>query len=124
MKKHSTLAIIALACTMLYSCQKDKTIATNTGTISQETLNQIAALGFSTQNVSIHEEGYLVEGDIVITKGMLQNGTDYKLLRMPNTEQYRTTNLVTPGSGTGALARNITIRVDSKLQARYITCYN
>jgi len=116
MKKLSTLAFIAIACTLLYSCQKDTTIATNTTVVSAETLSRIAALGFSTQNVTVHEEGYLVEGDIVITNEMLKNGSDYKLLRMPNTEQYRTTNLVT------GLPRNITIRVDSKLPSRYVTC--
>lgn len=116
MKKLSHLAMAAMACALLYSCQKDKTIAATSTAVTPETLNQIAALGFSTQNVLVHEEGYLVEGDIVITKQMLQNGTDYKLLRMANTEQYRTTNLVT------GLPRNITISVSSKLPARYIAC--
>ena len=118
MKKLSTLTLIAMACTVLYSCQKDKTIGGEANAISQETLSQISALGFSVKNVSVHEDGYLVEGDIVITKDMLRNGTDYKLLRMGNTEQYRTTNLVT------GLPRNITIRVDSRLPARYVTCAN
>lgn len=116
MKKLSNFTLIGLACMVFYSCQKDKTIESSTPVVTQETLSRIAELGFSTYGVTVHEEGYLVEGDIVITQEMLQKGTDYKLLRMANTEQYRTTNLVK------SLPRNITIRVDSRLPSRYITC--
>ncbi len=62
-----------------------------------------------------HPEGYLVEGDIVITEDDLRQTPDRKLIRVGDEEQYRTTNTVT------GLPRNITIRVNSSLPARYIT---
>lgn len=118
MRKLSHLVLAALACTVLYSCQKDKALATETAAISEQTIAGIAALGFSTSGVKVHDEGFLVEGDIVITKEMLAAGTDYQLMRVGSTEQYRTTNLVK------SLPRNITIRVATTLPSRYVTAIN
>jgi hypothetical protein len=68
--------------------------------------------------VTVHPEGYLVEGDIVITKEDLDQTPDRKLIRVGDEEQYRTTNTVT------GLPRNITIRVSSSLPASYVTATN
>jgi hypothetical protein len=46
---------------------------------------------------------------------MLNSNPDYKLLRIAEVEQYRTTNLVNAGSG-----RTITVSMDSKLPSSYV----
>ena len=79
--------------------------------ISSETLAQIASHGFETDDVRKVNEGYIVEGDIVLTPEFLSQNpaTGASLLRIANDEQYRTTNLVT------ALPRTITISVEGTL---------
>ncbi|MEO6583907.1 MAG: M57 family metalloprotease, partial [Ferruginibacter sp.] len=91
------------------SCKKDNSIAPEE--ISSETLSQIYNHGFGTDNVQKIEEGYLVEGDIVLTPEFLSQKPGGNLLRIANNEQYRTTNLV---SGT----RVITLALDSKLAGK------
>lgn len=108
----STLAIVAIC--MLYSCKKDAALQGTNNGISQDVLAKIAALGFGTSKVEQHPEGYLVEGDIVLTNELLNQTNDQTLLRIANTEQYRTTNLVK------GLPRVITIGVSSRLPSRYI----
>jgi hypothetical protein len=63
--------------------------------ITQETLSKIKALGFSTNNVQIIDEGYLVEGDIILTPESLNERPTSPMLRIAAEEQYRTFNLVT-----------------------------
>lgn len=115
MKALLNLALGAVVCSFLHSCQKDKNIVAETNAVPQEVISGIAALGFSTAGVKLHEEGYLVEDDIVITKEMLSSGTAYQLLRIAGTEQYRTTQLVT------GLPRIVTFSVSQTLPARYKT---
>jgi len=106
-----------LLCFVLLSCKKNSK-ETLVEPVSQDVLAQIAALGFSTDNVQPHSEGYLVEGDIVITKEHLNSKPEKLTMRIAEVEQYRTYNLVT------GLPRNITIRVASSLPARYVTAVN
>lgn len=90
----------------LVACKKDaKTSSTQPEAISTETLAKIKQLGFSTSTAQKVDEGYLVEGDIVLTDELLNSTPQSKLLRVGNEEQYRTTNLVT------RLPRTITIKV-------------
>ncbi len=115
----SNIAFVSLVLSTLFvACKKDSTVVTEQNQISDEVLNQIKALGFSNQNVVKHEEGFLVEGDIVITDEQLNNSPEAKLLQVAGEEQYRTFNLV------GALPRNITVRVASSLPTRYVTALN
>ncbi|MEO6405171.1 MAG: M57 family metalloprotease [Ferruginibacter sp.] len=93
------------------SCKKDSSIATEE--ISQATLLKISNNGFGTSNVQKIEEGYLVEGDIVLTEDFLNQTPGGNFLRIANNEQYRTTNLVNAGAG-----RTITLALDSKLAAK------
>lgn len=112
-------AIPALLVLVFFSCKKDaKETTTPPGEISQDVLNKIYEMGFGNKNVALHPEGYLVEGDIVITKEDLNQTADRKLIRVGDEEQYRTTNTVT------GLPRNITIRVASGLPASYTTAVN
>lgn len=86
-------AVVCITATSFVACKK------NAATISQDevpqqTLKQIDALGFSTENVRKVDGGFLVEGDIVLTPEQLNGSTDEKTLRVAEVEQYRTTNLV------------------------------
>ena len=105
-----TLAIACLATVTFASCTKEVKEPTQEE-ISDGTLAQIKALGFGTKDVQKHEEGFLVEGDIVLTQDYLNSKSDYTLMRIANVEQYRTTNLV---SGT----RNISLALDSKIASK------
>src|SRR5438552_3832024 len=97
MRKHAIyLILIAATFAFAVACKKGATTsADQQPSISSETLAKISALGFSNQNVRVVKEGYLVEDDIVLTDDVLNGVNDQKLLRIANTEQYRTTNLVT-----------------------------
>jgi hypothetical protein len=88
------LAAVCVTAMTFVACKKNASVAPETNAISDATMTQIKALGFSTQNVQKVDEGYLVEGDIVLTPELLNSTPDQKLLRIANNEQYRTTNLV------------------------------
>lgn len=103
----STLFIASLA--LLFSCQKDAALDGSQEEISSETLSQIASLGFNTGNVQRHEDGYLVEGDIVLSQAMLNSSPDRKELRIAEVEQYHTFNLVNAGNG-----RTITVSASGR----------
>lgn len=119
MRKLITMgAMPILLCFVLFSCKKDFKQSGDAQEIPADVLAQIYELGFSNKNVVKHEEGYLVEGDIVITSEDLKGHKDRKFLRVADEEQYRTTNLVT------GLPRNITIRVAAGLPTRYTTATN
>ena len=111
-------ALSALLVLVFFSCKKDAKETPQQTEISQDVLNKIYEMGFGNKNVTVHPEGYLVEGDIVITKEDLNQTADRKLIRVGDEEQYRTTNTVT------GLPRNITIRVSSSLPASYVTATN
>lgn len=107
----STLSLMICALffgAFLNSCQEDNSAASEK-LVSQEVLDQIWNLGFSNKDVQKIEEGYLVEGDIILTEADLQNHADPITLRIAETEQYRTNNLVTGG------AQTITVSIDPKL---------
>lgn len=82
-----TLSFLAISC-------KRENIAPKSSDVSQAVLNQIAAQGFSTENVKKVSNGYLVEGDIVLTNENLTQPASSPTLLIANEEQYRTTNLV------------------------------
>jgi hypothetical protein len=103
-------SILAVASLAITSCKKDSSMA-GTDEIPDATLLKISAQGFGTSNVQKIEEGYLVEGDIVLTEEFLNSKPGGNLLQIANVEQYRTTNLVNG-------PRNITLALDSKLAAR------
>ena len=108
-----SLAAACLAALTITACKKDVKQAAP-DEISQETLAKIKALGFGTQTVQKHEDGYLVEGDIILTEEYLNSKPTNSLYRVANTEQYRTTNLVT------ALPRTIKVALSSKLPSSYL----
>ncbi|HVI43379.1 MAG TPA: M57 family metalloprotease [Chitinophaga sp.] len=107
MKKQAFSVMACLvAGLMITSCQKnDQKQDAQPDPVSADVLAQIKAQGFSTDNVRKDEDGYLVEGDILLTAEQLQTKVSTPTLRVANTEQYRTNNLVS------ALPRVITIKV-------------
>jgi hypothetical protein len=98
-------AVACLTAFTFVACKKDASTTTQNEEISQTTLAQIKELGFATTNVVKVDDGYLVEGDIVLTDELLNSTPDQSLLQIANNEQYRTTNLVK------SLPRTITISV-------------
>ena len=110
MKKILFFSLIAVS---LYSCKKTNLDDTNApDNISAATKAKIANLGFGTSNIHKTDDGYLVEGDILLTDALLNSTPTQSLLRIANNEQYRTTNLVSVGT-----ARTITILVSNLGQA-------
>ena len=92
---------------LFISCQEDNSAVADKQ-IPKAVLDQIWNLGFSNENVQKVDEGYLVEGDIILTEENLQDHSDHTILRIAETEQYRTNNLVNA-------PRTITISIDTKL---------
>lgn len=113
MKKLWIPVAVCLTALTFVACKKDAKNAPQEEEISQATISKIKNLGFSTNNVIKVEEGYLVEGDIVLTDELLNSTPDQTLLRIAGNEQYRTTNLVTK------LPRTITVLV-SGLGTAYV----
>jgi hypothetical protein len=104
MKKISKLFVIILSLSILATSCKRENIAPQND-VPQSVLNQIAAQGFSTDNVRKVSNGYLVEGDIILTNENLTQTSSSSTLLIANEEQYRTTNLVKN------LPRTITVSV-------------
>jgi hypothetical protein len=110
MKQTFRLLSIALLSSLAFtSCKKDSSLAAGEE-ISAATLSKISSHGFGTTGVVKTEDGYLVEGDIILTEEYLNSTPGGNLLRIANNEQYRTTNLVNG-------PRVITVSLDSKLAA-------
>lgn len=108
MKKLTVITLMAIGVLVtFYACQKQDKHTSQQSDISEATLQQISNLGFGTSGVRKVDNGYLVEGDIVLTNELLNDKNSSVLLRVANSEQYRTTNLVT------SLPRVIKIKVSS-----------
>lgn len=112
--KHMTKTIcllFSIGMVVLFSCKKEGQPASQE--VSQSVRDQIAALGFTAANAQKIDEGYLVEGDIIITPELLNSSPESQFLRVGNEEQYRTTNLVK------SLPRTITVSLDRRIPSAY-----
>jgi len=108
MLKNLTTCLLAMLSVAVISCKKSERLPEQTqATVSQQVLDQINKLGFSTENVISRDGGYLVEGDILLTDENLKANVNSPNLRIAEDEQYRTTNLVT------GLPRVITVSVSN-----------
>ncbi|GGG31139.1 M57 family metalloprotease [Hymenobacter glacieicola] len=114
LKVLAPLALLAATSLSLSSCQEKANVEVK-NQVSETTVSQIKTLGFSAAGAQKVAGGVIVEGDIMLTDEMLASTPDYKMLRVGQDEQYRTTNLV------GGLPRTITISVSSSLPSAYIT---
>ncbi len=106
MKHLFTLAVMAFLFT---TCTKNQPITEIPASgITEEIKSKISAMGFSTDDILEVEDGFVVEGDIFLSRNDLTNAPiDINALIVGETEQYRTTNLVT------GLPRNITVRLNT-----------
>ncbi|QHL88857.1 protease [Nibribacter ruber] len=117
MKLNYSLKLAAVALVLGFSsCSTDEEAVVDKASVSKETLAKIYEMGFGTTDVKAVEGGYLVEGDILLTDAQLNAQHDQKFLRVGETEQYRTTNLVNAGTG-----RTITLSIDPSLPSTYVT---
>lgn len=99
-----SLALLGALSLGIMSCKKEvKEDTLPQEEVSQAIKDKISALGFTSSNAQKVEEGYLVEGDIILTDADLNSVPQNVFLRIANDEQYRTNNLVT------GLPRTITV---------------
>lgn len=94
MKKTWSAAVACFVVFTLVACKKEIRATAQAEEISQSTLARIKNLGFSASRVLKVDEGYLVEGDIILTDEFLNSAPEQHLLRVANAEQYRTCNIV------------------------------
>jgi hypothetical protein len=98
-------AVVCITAMTFVACKKDAKTSAENDAVSQEVLAKIQNQGFSTQSVKKVDNGYLVEGDIILTDANLDSKSTSPTLLIAQEEQYRTTNLVT------RLPRVITVSV-------------
>lgn len=103
------------SCSNLESNITPKDNSASVAKISASVASQIQSLGFNSSNAVAIPEGYLVEGDIVLTTEDLEKGVLLYDKSAPQEEQYRTTQLVT------GLPRVITIKLATTLPQIYIS---
>ncbi|MBK5279536.1 MAG: protease B [Bacteroidia bacterium] len=86
------LFVFTLCSGAFFSCQDSD--QTNASPVSDETMARLVGLGFDVKNFvpMKFDDGYLVEGDIFVTDADL--AVMKPAGRVPDVEQYRTTNLV------------------------------
>jgi len=117
MTKNLLSAGLCLASVLAFSsCSKENESAPKTEDVTQEVLGQIQAMGFTTTGATAVEGGYVVEGDIFLTKDNLEHARPAQLMRVGDEEQYRTTETVNVGSG-----RTISVGVSTSLPTAYVT---
>jgi predicted Zn-dependent protease len=111
MRLLSAFVAFALFSMFVFSCKSKETPTTadEANAISQDVLSRIAALGFSTEGIKIEPDGYIVENDIFLPKHELEHAAIHQTLVVGQSEQYRTTNLVT------GLPRVITVSLSNQL---------
>ncbi len=113
--KSKLLAVVAsLGMVFFMACQKEEVQIVNDEAVSGEVQAKIHQLGFSTQNAKRLPEGYLVEGDILLSEQDLNRVPDRQLLRVGAEEQYHTTNRVK------GLPRVITVSISSRFPSEYV----
>jgi hypothetical protein len=115
MRKLVTISFALTISLFVFNSCKKELKQESVATVSSSVKDKISKLGFSTQNVAVHEDGYLVEGDIIITEKELDAVPSAQFLRIGGEEQYRTYNLVT------ALPRVITVSISSRLPSSYVS---
>jgi hypothetical protein len=115
--KHVTKTLATLflgGMVMLTACKKDA--KTSEEEISQAVKDQIYSIGFGTNNIQKVDEGYLVEGDIILTQEYLNSNPTRLALRVGDEEQYQTTNLVTISGS----KRVITVSLNRRIPSAYV----
>jgi len=104
--------VLFIGIVALFSCKKEAQPISQQ--VPQSVKDQITALGFTSADAQKIDEGYLVEGDIIITPELLSSSPQSQFLRVGDEEQYRTTNLIT------SLPRTITVSLDRRMPSAYV----
>jgi hypothetical protein len=92
-KMYRIIALTGVTALLFTACQKDVKDAPKEE-ITSDVLAQIKGLGFGTKNVQKVDEGYLVEGDIILTPEHLRLQPNSPRMIIANEEQYHTFYLV------------------------------
>jgi hypothetical protein len=99
----------------IISCKKPDKNNVSQEIIQDSIVQGLKTQGFSINNIQKVTGGYIVEGDIFLSnEQVLQKNINNPAIRIANTEQYRTFNLLT------GLPRIITITAAKNLPAAYI----
>jgi hypothetical protein len=98
MKKFANTVLAVSAAAFLFTACKKDVKEVPQEEVSSEVISQIKSLGFNTEGVQKIEEGYLVEGDIVLTSNDLSSMAQSHEMIYANEEHYRTTYVVNPSS--------------------------
>ncbi|HYD19877.1 MAG TPA: M57 family metalloprotease [Flavipsychrobacter sp.] len=100
MRKLFRTVLLASTMALVFSACKKEVKETDAPQeeVSESVKAQIKTLGFDNRDVQKIDEGYLVEGDIVLTSENLASVPTTPELIIGNEEHYRTNNLVNPGS--------------------------
>lgn len=108
MRNVKKIFTIAIVCTGLAfsACNKKADVKTQTAELSDAEISMIKGAGLNASGATRLNDGYLIEGDLLLSTEELYSlgGNKGPEVIVANTEQYRTTNLVT------GLPRTITIR--------------
>jgi hypothetical protein len=120
MKKIFNCAALSLLLASTFiSCKKESTTVAEAGVLSQDERSLVASAGFNSNWVEKTSEGYLIEGDILLTKSQLtemSGATPTNNFIVADEEHYRTYNLVTaPATG----SRIITVRLTDGFPSYY-----
>lgn len=91
------LSVVLCLAAGFTACKKDAKEAKQDA-ISETTISQIRSLGFNADGAKKVAEGYLVEGDIVLTDADLSSAPTSPELVIAQEEHYRTNNLVNTSS--------------------------
>ena len=115
MKRLSLYLTALVAGSVLYACQPTtpETAKPATQDVPNAVTARVKAMGFSTYNIQRTEGGYVVENDIFLDEHQLDAGHAKQALRVGESEQYRTTNLV------NNLPRTIRVSVANSLGVVY-----
>jgi predicted Zn-dependent protease len=86
-------AAACIAALSLTACTKDAKEVTQ-DYVSDDAISKIQSMGFGTQGIQKLSNGYLVEGDIILTNEQLGTTPNSPNLMIAQEEQYHTFNLV------------------------------
>jgi predicted Zn-dependent protease len=103
------MGTLALASLLMVSCKKTNDEVVTTEEVSSEIRGLVKAAGFNSNWVKPDGDGYLIEGDMYVTKAQLQQlstSNEGANLIVARNEHYRTFNLV------GGLPRTLKVRLD------------
>ena len=101
---------IVWLCACCISCKKQ---VNDSEQVSESIKEKVFSLGFSTDHIQKIDDGYLAEGDIVLSQSELDSKPETKFIRVAGNEQYRTYNLLT------ALPRTLTISLSNSFELSY-----